>query len=152
MHESGRIARLVAKLDIRIGSEWNLLPEFAKSFLKFSDRWPAVNIFLTCSPKLLGTWFGCTMWWPLDLPPNSGKEMQDYHRAVLCNINNDYRRNLRQRAAPQANSNEEVKLADGPALDPPGKDEIIPEAPERPISYRPRTGTAPPRTVADTKS
>ena len=59
MHESGRIARLVAKLDIRIGSEWNLLPEFAESLLKFSDRWPAVNIFFTCSPKLLGTWFSC---------------------------------------------------------------------------------------------
>ena len=72
--------------------------------------------------------------WALHIPPNSDKKMQDCNCAVLCNINKDNRRDLRQRAAPQGISDEEVMLADGTALDPPGDGEIVPEAPEWPVS------------------
>ena len=75
--------------------------------------------------------------WTFGAPPKSDK-MLDYHRAVLCNFNDYYRRSLWQWAAPQAAMGGGVELADGTPLDPPGEDETAPEAPEWPISHCPR--------------
>ena len=61
------------------------------------------------------------------LPSNLGKKMQEYNRAVLRYVDYDYRRNSRQLAAPRANTDEEVKPADGTAHDPPGEDDNAPE-------------------------
>ena len=66
--------------------------------------------------------------WTLDLPPNSDLKMQEYCRAVLYYMSKNYRRNVRRRAAPQATSNEEVKLADGTALAPRGEDALSRDA------------------------
>ena len=68
--------------------------------------------------------------WALGPPPNSDLKIQDYHSPVLRSSNSDYRRNLRHWATPWANGNEEVKLADGTALAPPGEDATVLEAPE----------------------
>ena len=62
--------------------------------------------------------------WALDLPFNSEIKMQEYFPTGLCHFNSDCRRNLRYRAAAQANSGEEVKLAHGTVRAPPGEDEI----------------------------
>ena len=56
---------------------------------------------------------------------------------MLRNITGDYLRNLRRRAKPQATSDEEVKVADGTALDLPGEDETVPETPAWPAPLRP---------------
>ena len=64
--------------------------------------------------------------------------MREYHRAVLCAINNDHRRNLRERGAPQANNDEEVKLADRAVMPPSGEGRMAPAVPEWPESHRPR--------------
>ena len=97
------------------------------------------------------------MWWPrVALGAIKGprtlrlirvKKTQECHRAGPCEINSDYCRNSRQRAAPQVNSDGEVKLADGTARDQPAEDQIVLEAPGWPISRRPRhcpEGAAPP--------
>ena len=76
--------------------------------------------------------------WPLDLPNNSDRKSPDYRRPLLCNINNDHRRNLRQWVAPQANDGEEVRPPDGTALTSPRVGEIAPEAPKWPESHHPR--------------
>ena len=76
--------------------------------------------------------------WNLDPPPISNRQKKDYHRDVLYNINNDHRRTLRQRVAPQANNVEEVKSTDGAVLPPRDEDKIAPEALGSPESRRPR--------------
>ena len=76
--------------------------------------------------------------WTFALPQNSGSEMQAYRAAVLCNINNDRRRNLRPRVAPQAHGDEEVTLKVGTVLPPLEEDVITPDAPNWPGSQRPR--------------
>ena len=68
--------------------------------------------------------------WTLDLPPDSDQKMQDCHRSLLRNSNNDHHRNLRQWVAVQANHGEDVKLTHGAVSPPPGGYEIAPEAPE----------------------
>ena len=70
--------------------------------------------------------------WTFDLPPNSDSKMRDCPRAALCSINNDYRRNLRHRGAPQANVDEEETLAD-----PPVEDECVLGKPGWPVLRRP---------------
>ena len=85
--------------------------------------------------------------WTPNLPPNSDKKMQESPPAVLCRINNDYRRNIRQWAAPKSTSDEEVARADGTVLALPGEDARVPEAPEWPEvrcpRLRPQSATLP---------
>ena len=59
--------------------------------------------------------------WTSGPPPNSDQTMQDGHQALPRIIDNDYGRSVRQRADPEAAADEEVKLADGTILDPPGR-------------------------------
>ena len=75
--------------------------------------------------------------WTFNLPPNSGKNARSSSRCTLRR-HNDYCRNLRQRAAPQADTSEEVKPADGTGPCSAGEDDIAPEMPEWPLSRRPR--------------
>ena len=64
--------------------------------------------------------------------------MEDYRSAVLCNINNDRRLNLRGQVAPRANDDEEVAMKDGPLVPPPDEYVIAPDAAEWPESQQPR--------------
>ena len=70
--------------------------------------------------------------WALDLPPNADRQMRDCRRAALRNIDNNYRRNVCQRADPKAATEGQAKLADGITLEPPGEDEIAPDEPRWP--------------------
>ena len=75
--------------------------------------------------------------WTFGPPQNSDQKMRDYGRAVLRNIKNDRRRNLRQWVAPQSQNDEKAQSKDGPILPPPDGGEIAPDAPEWPASRRP---------------
>ena len=88
---------------------WNFLIPFTQPLWKFSGRWPIVNILSTflpqtawdlvqmlhvVAPRRTGR-HSCTM----ELPPSSDTETDDWRRAVLRNINSDYRRNFSDEAA-----------------------------------------------------
>ena len=45
-------------------------------------------------------------YWTLGLPHNTDLGMQEYRRALFCKIRDDYHRNLRHWAAPQAASDD----------------------------------------------
>ena len=68
--------------------------------------------------------------WTFELRQNPASKMQDYHIAVLCNINNNRRRKLRQWVAALANGDEEATMEDGSFLPLPDGGAVAPDAPE----------------------
>ena len=75
--------------------------------------------------------------WTLDPSPDANQQTQDHRRTVLRNIDKDYRRSVRKWADPEATSEDQVEIADGTILEPPGKDGSVPEAPQWPASHHP---------------
>ena len=55
--------------------------------------------------------------------------MADYCRAAFRNIDNDYRRTVRQRTDPNDIPGDPAKLPDGTPGEPPSEDGIAPAAP-----------------------